>query len=84
MNALAPTVIVMPITSGQYSYYHWIPLTPPEGGLQKPSLIATEQLRTIDKRRLRRQLGRVSAATMARLEQAIRDHCALPESGMSG
>ena len=49
MNELAATVLVMPITSGQYSYYHWIALQPPEGGLTKPSSIVTEQVRAVDK-----------------------------------
>ncbi len=37
MNELSATVLVMLITSGQYAYYHWIALEPPEGGLTKPS-----------------------------------------------
>ena len=79
MNELAATVLVMPITSGQYPYYHWIALQPPEGGVTKPSSIVTEQIRAVDKRRLAKQLGHVKAATMAAIEEAIRDHFALPE-----
>ena len=55
MNELAATVLVMPITGGRYSYYHWIALEPPEGGLKKPSSIVTEQIRAIDKRRVHEQ-----------------------------
>src|SRR5204863_651326 len=79
MNELAATVLVMPITSGHFSYYHWIPMQPPEGGLKKPSTIVTEQIRTIDKQRLKRRLGAVRPQTMAQIENAIRDHCGLPE-----
>jgi mRNA interferase MazF len=79
MNELAATVLVMPITAGRYSYYHWIALEPPEGGLKKASSIVTEQIRAVDKRRVKRRLGTVTAATMARIEDAIRDHCGLPE-----
>lgn len=80
MNELAATVLVMPITAGQYDYYHWIPIAPPEGGVTKPSSIVTEQIRAVDKRRLKRRLGEVRAETMERIEAAIRDHFALPES----
>src|SRR2546421_12966592 len=68
MNELAATVLVMPITTGHFPYYHWIPLQPPEGGLKKPSTIVTEQIRAIDKQRLRRRLGAVSRGTMAQVE----------------
>jgi mRNA interferase MazF len=79
MNELAATVLVMPITTGRFAYYHWIALEPPEGGLKKASSIVTEQIRAVDKRRVKRRLGAVTAATMARIEDAIRDHCGLPE-----
>ena len=79
LNELAATVLVMPITGGHYAYYHWIALRPPEGGLKKPSSIVTEQLRSVDKKRLRRRLGAVSSATIRQIEDAIRDHCGLPE-----
>jgi mRNA interferase MazF len=79
MNELADTILVMPITSGHFSYYHWIPLEPPEGGTKKPSSIVTEQIRCVDKRRVRRLLGALSDETMAKIENAIRDHCGLPE-----
>lgn len=77
MNELAATVLVMPITAGQYPYYHWIPLKPPEGGVKKPSSIVTEQIRAVDKQRLGRRLGSVRPETIALIEDAIRDHCAL-------
>jgi mRNA interferase MazF len=80
MNELAATVLVMPITAGHYTYYHWMPLQPPEGGLKKPSTIVTEQIRAIDKQRLGRRLGAVRPQTLTKIEDAIRDHCALPGS----
>ena len=79
MNELAETILVMPITAGHYQYYHWIAIDPPEGGVSKPSSIVTEQVRAIDKRRLQRHLGSVSADTIEKIEQAIRDNFALPE-----
>jgi len=82
MNELAPTLLVMPITAGSYPYYHWIPINPPEGGLTKPSSIVTEQVRAIDKGRLDRRLGSVTDATMAKIEDALRDHFGLSEGGL--
>jgi mRNA interferase MazF len=80
MNELAATVLVMPITSGHYDYYHWIQLKPPEGGLVKPSTIVTEHVRAVDKRRLKKQLGKVRQQTIGEIENAIRDHYGLPEA----
>ena len=79
MNELAATILVMPITGGEYEYFHWIRLKPPEGGLKKVSSIVTEQIRAVDKGRVGRRIGSVLPETMARIEDAIRDHCALPE-----
>src|SRR3972149_5653776 len=80
MNELAETVLVMPITSGRYSeYVHWIPVDPPEGGLIVPSRVVTDQIRALDKRRLGRRLGALRRETMAKIEDAIRDHFGLPE-----
>jgi mRNA interferase MazF len=80
MNELAATVLVMPITSGHYPYFHWINVDPPEGGLTRLSVIVTEQIRSIDKRRLVRRLGMIRSKTLAKIEDAIRDHFGLPES----
>lgn len=82
LNELAFTVLVMPITAGLFPYYHWIDLEPPEGGIVKPCSIVTEQIRAVDKTRLLKRLGCVSPLTMARIEQAVRDHFGLPESGV--
>ena len=80
MNELAETVLVMPITSGRYSeYFHWIAVDPPEGGLIVPSRIVTDQIRALDKGRLGRRLGALRPETMAKIEDAIRDHFGLPE-----
>lgn len=80
MNELAETILVMPITAGRHRYFHWIQLDPPEAGMSKPSSIVTEQVRAVDKSRLRRRLGAVRATTMERIEQAIRDNFGLPEA----
>lgn len=79
MNEYASTVLVMPITSGRYNYYFRVPLKSPEGGLKKSSVIATEQVRAVDKQRIGKRLGKVRPLTMLEVEQAIRDHFGLPE-----
>lgn len=80
MNELAATILVMPITGGDYSQYRWILLYPPEGELTRPSSVVSDQIKSIDKRRLIKRIGTVSMETMGRIEQAIRDHCGLPEA----
>lgn len=82
LNEKSETVLVMPITSGGHSYYHWISVLPPEGGLAVPSRIVTEQIQAIDKRRIQRRMGAIRSATMEQVEAAIRDHFGLPEGNM--
>lgn len=79
MNKLARTVMVMPITTGAYSYYHWINILPPEGGLLASSQIVTDQIRTIDKQRIQKRIGKITAKTLLLIEQAIKNNFALPE-----
>jgi len=46
-------------------------IMPPEGGLTTPSVVLLNQIRSIDRQRLVRRLGRMSAATMERVNRAI-------------
>lgn len=82
MNQFSRTVLVMPITSGKFQYFFRVPLHPPEGGLTKRSVIATEQIRAIDKQRFKGKVGQVSFDTMKKVEQTIRDHFGLPEGSI--
>jgi mRNA interferase MazF len=55
-----------------------VPINPPEGGLQTPSVILCDQLRTISKDRLRTNpWGTVSAGTVATVEDNLRRLLAL-------
>jgi mRNA interferase MazF len=47
-------------------------IKPPEGGLQKPSVILADQIRTIAKERLGRRLGAISKAKMEEVEEILR------------
>jgi len=68
----ADLVIVLPITSRNRGQPLHVELTPPEGGLQLPSFIKCEDIRSIAKQRLQRFQGTVSAETMAEVEKRMR------------
>jgi mRNA interferase MazF len=57
-------VVVIPITGTARGFPTHVLVTPPEGGLTKPSLIMTEQVRSVSKDRLIRRYGMVAQATM--------------------
>lgn len=72
-NRFSPITIVAAITS-QFE----VPLYPtevllkvPEGGLQADSVVLLNQIRSIDRRRLIRRLGRVSVETMRQVDRAL-------------
>ena len=44
---------------------------PPEGGISQPSQVLCEQVRTLEKRRLKGYLDQVSRDTLARVEAAL-------------
>lgn len=68
MNRRLETVVVCPLTSQLHP--HWASRVPClcDG---KASEIAVDQIRTISKSRLTRQLGRIDAAAAQELRQAI-------------
>lgn len=68
-NAHSPTTIVACITSIQTK--HKLP-THIDIPLKKDSIILTEQLRTIDKRRLSTFLGELDEKTMEKVDNAIK------------
>ena len=72
-NRFSPTVIVLPLTSrqGKAHFRTHVPLMPPVGGVKKPSVILCEQVRTLEKSRLRQRLGRLPVEKMALVEQAL-------------
>lgn len=72
-NRFSPTVIVLPLTSrqGKASLRTHVPLLPPQGGVKKPSIILCEQVRTLEKSRLRQYIGRITKEKMALVERAL-------------
>ena len=65
-------VIVAPITATIRGFPTHVPIKPPEGGLTKPSVVMTENVRSVSKSRLIRRLGVVSAGTMNQVKQILR------------
>ena len=51
----------------------------PTGGLYADSVIMLEQMRTLDKSRLRQYIGHVDEATMARIEEAAKTSLGITE-----
>ena len=72
-NRHSPTVIAAAITSqtGKARLPTHISLAALSCGLPKDSVILLEQIRTLDKRRLRERMGRVDGAVMEQVDAAI-------------
>lgn len=72
-NRYSPTVIAAAITSqtGKARLPTHISLTGSNYGLSKDSIVLLEQIRTIDKRRLREHMGRLDEALMTQVDDAI-------------
>ncbi len=72
-NKHSPTVIAAAITSqtGKAKLPTHIELSAHQYGLPKNSLVLLEQIRTLDKRRLREKMGRLDETLMDRVDTAI-------------
>ncbi len=72
-NRFSPTVIVVPITSAERK--HTLPthvhLPGGTGGLNKPSIVLCEQLRTLEKTRLERYMGRLGTEILKQVDMAL-------------
>jgi mRNA interferase MazF len=71
-------ITVVPVSSNISRVYPFqVLLRTNEGGLDRESKAQAEQLRTIDVSRFGRRLGAIQAATLNKIEEAIRLHLAL-------
>lgn len=72
-NRYSPTVIAAAITSqiNKAKMPTHITVGAPNYGLTKDSIILTEQIRTLDKRRLRERAGRIPEDDMRRVDEAL-------------
>lgn len=80
-NRYSSTVIVAAITSqlGKARLPTHVDVRAGEGGLDMDSVILTEQLRTLDKRRLRERVGILPYAALMRVDAAIKISLGLSE-----
>jgi mRNA interferase MazF len=72
-NRFSPTVIAAAITS-QRAKAHLpthIMLNAETTGLARDSIVLLEQIRTIDKHRLKERMGRLDHASMSQIDQAL-------------
>lgn len=72
-NKYSPTVIAAAITSqiNKAKLPTHIEISALEYGLQKDSVILLEQIRTIDKKRLREKIGRLDDELMEKVNEAL-------------
>jgi mRNA interferase MazF len=71
-NRYAATTIVAAVTSTIKIYPVTVSLKKGEGGLPRPSMVNLAQLLTIDRARLQRRVGMLSAERIALVDAAIR------------
>ena len=72
-NRFSPTVIAAAITSQKYktNLPTHIRVNADGCGLAKDSIVLLEQVRTLDKKRLKEKMGAPSGAAMGRVDQAL-------------
>lgn len=72
-NKFSPTVIVSAITSqiNKAKLPTHVEINAQEYGIQKDSVILLEQIRTIDKKRLREKIGHLDTKLMEQVDDAL-------------
>ena len=72
-NKYSPTVIAAAITSqkDKSKLPTHIALHSQDCGLSKDSVVLLEQVRTIDKKRLKEKMGKLDTASMSQIDQAL-------------
>lgn len=72
-NKFSPTVIAAAITSQRFktNLPTHIQVNADECGLAKDSIVLLEQVRTIDKKRLREKMGNLDEEDMSRIDKAL-------------
>ncbi len=71
LNTYSPVTIGFCLTSQINKIYpSCVELLPEDSGLKKPSIVMTNQLRTLAKERLIKKLGQVNVTTLRKIEKA--------------
>ena len=65
-------VAAMPLTTQLRGWPLHVPISPPEGGLHRPSVIMCEQMRFLSRARLDHWLGKVKPATLQAVMVVLR------------
>lgn len=77
-NKYSPTIIGVPITSKlKTNMPTHIVIEGNKYGLDKDSIILTEQIRTLDKSRLKEKVGRLDKQVLEKVKKAIEISCGL-------
>ena len=79
-NRFSPTVIVLAVT-GQMNKAKLpthVQVTAEGNGLQKDSVVLAEQIRTLDKRRLKERIGSLTPEQMDKLTEAVKISLGFP------
>ena len=73
-NKYSPTIIIAAITSqiNKAKLPTHIEINAPEYGLPKDSVVLLEQIRTIDKKRLRERIGRFNDPMMRKVDDCLK------------
>jgi len=82
-NRYSPTVIVLAVT-GQINKNRLpthVPVDAGNTGLQKDSVVLAEQIRTLDKRRLREKIGSLKPEVMQKVSEAMMISLGFPQGG---
>ena len=82
-NKYSPTVIAAAITSRRFkaNLPTHIRIGVTESGLMRDSIILLEQVRTLDKQRLKEKMGNLDASDMARVDRALSVSLGIQASG---
>lgn len=70
-NKYSPTLVVLPITSQDKKYLPTHVYVGLDGGLRKESTVMCEQIRTLDKSKIRGYIGKFHYDTMRKINQAL-------------
>jgi len=68
----AELVVLLPLTSVVKGIPFHVKVSPPEGGVKVRSFIKCEDVRSVARERLSRRWGKVSATTLAAVEDRLR------------
>ena len=73
-NRFSPTVVALAVTSQiqKARLPTHVRIDAGESGLSSASVILAEQIRTLDKRRLQKRIGKIAPATLEKVEDAMR------------